>query len=74
MAVGVHVISGYAGSEPKIKVIVGGHDHEKNGTYLMEMEEVKSFLERAILENGFTKSLKPRQQYERLTINEKATA
>lgn len=59
----INIIAGYNGAI-KIKATT-----ETGKVMVIEVEEVEEYLLKAIDSKGYTSSLKPRQQYERLVIN-----
>jgi hypothetical protein len=60
----VRIYGGYGGGV-NIDINVNGLK-----TYVIERDELVVLLEKMITEKGYTTSLKPRQQYPRLKIND----
>jgi hypothetical protein len=58
-----YVVQGYAG-KPKAGVNIDGVD------YVIDDEHLRQYIEKAILEKGFTISQSKRQKYPRVTIND----
>lgn len=63
----VSITCGY-GNQASIKVMRA--DGKKIETFIMEREYVTKLLEKMIEEKGYSLSLTPRQQYQRITINQ----
>jgi len=60
----LQLMNGYSGTSAKCRVFIDDVQH------VLEVEELQKVVRKAMTERGYTKDRSPRQQYERITIND----